>query len=107
MELVAYTLKKSLLHIDIEGGLVHLATQMRTKCIVLFGPTQEEYFGYEENINIKAGSCHDCYGMYLDQSKCARHMEKPECMYSITPEMVMKSVREHLEIVLKESFKIN
>ena len=96
LNLVAQILKKSLLHIDIEGGLVHLATQMGTKCIVLFGPTQEEYFGYEENINIKAGSCHDCWGMYLDQSKCARHMEKPECMYSITPEIVMGEVKKAL-----------
>ena len=92
----AHVLKKSLVHIDIEGGLVHLATQLGTKCVVLFGPTLEKFFGYEQNINIKAGTCHDCYGMYLDHTICARHLDKPECMYSITPMMVLKKVEEYL-----------
>ena len=95
LELAAYVLKNSMLHIDIEGGLVHLATQLGTKCVVLFGPTQEMFFGYEENINVKSGNCHDCYGMYLDYNKCARHMDQPECMYGITPEMVMEKVKTY------------
>ena len=92
LELVAHVLKNSLLHIDIEGGLVHLATQLGTKCVVLFGPTQELYFGYKQNINIKAGTCHE---MYLDYTKCARHMDRPECMYNITPKMVLEKVKEY------------
>ena len=96
-ELVIHILKNSILHIDIEGGLVHLATQLGTKCAVLFGPTPEFYYGYEENINIKVGNCHDCCGVYMDSNRCARGMEKPECMYSITPEIVMERVKEHLK----------
>ena len=96
-ELVIHILKNSILHIDIEGGLVHLATQLGTKCAVLFGPTPEFYYGYEENINIKVGDGHDCCGVYMDSNRCARGMEKPECMYSITPEIVMERVKEHLK----------
>lgn len=96
IELVEYILKNSILHVDIEGGLVHLATQLGTKCVVLFGPTPVEYWGYEQNINITAGNCLNCYGMYSNINKCARDLEKPECMWSITPEMVMEKVEDYL-----------
>lgn len=96
--LVAYILKNSVFHLDIEGGLVHLASQIGTKCIVLFGPTSMEYNAYLNNTNIKIGRCHDCYGYYLDTNRCARNMEKPECMYLITPEIVM----QHIDDFMKE-----
>lgn len=95
--MVGQILKHSLLHIDIEGGLVHFATQLGTKCVVLFGPTYQEFFGYPQNINIQAGNCHGCYGLYPDVNQCARNMAQPECMYSITPEIVMQAVQSYLE----------
>ena len=93
---VTNVLSNSMLHIDIEGGMVHLASNLGTKCLVLFGPTQMKYYGYENNINIMAGDCHDCCGLYADVNKCARNMEKPECMYSITPEMVTEKIVKYL-----------
>ncbi len=98
LELVKYILKASLLHVDKEGGLVHLATQLGTKCVVCFGPTQVEYFGYDENINILAGDCHGCYCLYDGFDVCARGQEKPECMWKITAEMVMGKVDEALQL---------
>lgn len=94
--MVAELLRHSLLHIDIEGGLVHLASQIGTKCLVLFGPTQIEDVGYPNNINLRAGTCHNCYGLYPDINTCARGLANPECMMSITPEMVMDKVRKYL-----------
>ena len=96
LELVKYILLHSRLHIDKEGGLVHLATQLGTKCVVCFGPTQEWFFGYPENINIKAGNCHGCHCLYDGFDVCAKGMEKPECMWGITPEMVMERVEGYL-----------
>jgi ADP-heptose:LPS heptosyltransferase len=96
LELVKYVLKNSLFHLDIEGGLVHLATQLGTKCVVLFGPTQEKYFGYDQNINVISKKCGGCYGLYKNVNKCARNFERPECMYSITPEMVMEKIKSIL-----------
>ena len=93
---MAHVLKNTLFHLDIEGGLVHIATQLGTKCIVLFGPTVKEYYGYEENINISVGTCHNCWGLYTDVNRCARGMAEPECMYSIQPELVMGYVDEYL-----------
>ena len=97
LSLVEYVLKNSFLHIDIEGGLVHIASQLGTKCVVLFGPTVAEYYGYENNINIRAGNCHNCWGLYSDVNRCARGMQEPECMYSITPQMVYDCIKKELD----------
>lgn len=96
--LAEHILANAMFHIDVEGGLVHLASQLGTKCFVLFGPTWEKYYGYEGNINIKAGTCHECYGVYPDANQCARGMQEPECMYSITPELVMEKVENSFHL---------
>ena len=97
IEIVKHILKKAIFHISSEGGIMHLATQLGTKCITLFGPTQIPFFGYEKNINIKSDKCGDCYFLYESSFTCARHLERPECMWSITPEMVMEKVKEYLK----------
>lgn len=91
-DVLAHVLKHSVFHLDIEGGLVHLATQLGTKCVVLWGPTVFEYFAYKHNVNIRVGICHGCAGLYRDINKCARNMDEPECMYSIQPEVVMEAI---------------
>ena len=97
MEIVKHILRHAIFHLDIDAGLVHLATQLGTKCIVLFGPTPVDLLGYPQNINITAGDCQGCAGLYDDLYKCARNMDKPECMYSITPELVLEHVEKYLE----------
>lgn len=97
--LSVYLLKNAMLHIDIEGGLVHIATQLGTKCIVMFGPTVKEYYGYEQNTNIQVGDCRNCWGLYSDVNRCARGMKEPVCMSSITPQMVMEHVDEYMSTI--------
>lgn len=94
LEIAKYVLEKSRLHIDIEGGLVHLATQLGTKCIVLFGPTPIDFYGYKQNINIRGNVCGECSGAVKDwQSRCYKY-EKAECMYSIKPQTVLDRIKE-------------
>ncbi len=100
IEVVKYILKHSILHVDCEGGLVHLASQLGTKCAVLFGSTPVYYYGYANNINILAGDCHDCYKLLGDYTKCARELEKPECMDAITPKYVMECISKYLDVAL-------
>ncbi|MFC2637852.1 MAG: hypothetical protein ACFN0X_02895 [Mitsuokella sp.] len=95
-QLVSHLLRNAIFHLDIEGGMVHFASQLGTKCIVLFGPTSAEYNAYDGNITIRAGKCHNCYALYEDVTRCARGMEEPECMYSITPDMVMEQIHRVL-----------
>ena len=89
LELIKYILKGSILHIDCEGGLVHLASQLGTRCAVVAGPTPIWYYGYEQNINIVSKVCKDCDGVTPDWYKnCVLGDDKPRCMYSIMPEHV-------------------
>lgn len=96
LELVKYIMKNSLLHLDIEGGLMHLTTQLGTKCIVLYGSTQENLFSYEQNINIVSEQCKGCYTLYPNTYYCAKGLDEPECMYSISPEFVVAKSVEYL-----------
>lgn len=96
--LVEYILKNARFHFDCEGGMVHMATALGTKCVVLFGPTPEFFYGYKKNINIVAPKCQYCMGATEDwMFTCIRGFDEPECMRSITPEMVMEKVNKYLE----------
>lgn len=96
LELVKYVLKNSLLHVDCESGLVHLATQLGTKCLVLFGPTDVEYYGFKENINLVSDVCYPCVWAWDDGSTCLRGAKEPPCMLSHTPKKVFEATSDYL-----------
>ena len=50
-------LKYARLHIDGEGGLVHLRHALQGRSLVLFGPTSPAVFGYAENVNLRSPGC--------------------------------------------------
>ena len=81
LEETGLLIKHSLCHIDTEGGLVHLATAVHARCVVLFGPTPVEFFGYPQNINLEPSGCKACW--FATQNwliECPRHTSGPECM---------------------------
>jgi SAM-dependent methyltransferase len=81
LEETGLLIKHSLCHIDTEGGLVHLANAVHTRCVVLFGPTPVEFFGYPQNINLEPSGCKVCW--FATQNwliECPRHTSGPECM---------------------------
>lgn len=96
-ELTKWIIKNSLYHIDCEGGLVHLATQLDTKCIVIFGPTPVHMYGYSQNINIVDKQCNNCMGIYDDWAySCYRHF-KYGCMHKVEPQQVLKAIIDNYE----------
>ena len=96
LEVLEYVLKNSLLHVDCESGLVHLATQLGTKCLVVFGPTRIETFGYPQNINIASQKCGGCRALLEDFSACLHVNNDRECMYSILPESIAEIAIKYL-----------
>ena len=87
-------IKHSLCHIDTEGGLVHLANAVHTRCVVLFGPTPVEFFGYPQNINLEPLGCKACW--FATQNwliECPRHTSGPECMTEHSATSVIKAVK--------------
>lgn len=82
----AWILKESLLHIDTDSGLVHLAQVLHTKSVVLFGPTAAALYGHDGNAVLRAGSCHECWWSTPDWlSQCPRGLRQPACMQDIAP----------------------
>ena len=99
-------LKNSLLHIDIEGGLVHVNYLLHGKSCVIFGPTNLKEFAYENNINIKSNACISCCWITHDwQLRCLKGFDIPPCMSSIKPETVMQNITPYLDNWKKPSFR--
>ena len=96
LELTKYILANSLLHVGCEGGLIHLATALGTKCLVLFGSSDWHYFSYKQNINVTAGVCEPC--MYiLENFSCLRSEFEPPCMTAITPVEIFEFMCDFLK----------
>ncbi|SEK21844.1 Glycosyltransferase family 9 (heptosyltransferase) [Pseudobutyrivibrio ruminis] len=101
MEEVKVILKKSLIHIDCEGGMVHLRHALKAgKSIVVFGPTDERFFGYEENYNVRGNGCASpCEWVVRGWNvECIRG-KIPFCMASITPETVFGYVQKEMGFI--------
>ncbi|MBE8950370.1 MAG: hypothetical protein SR3Q1_07200 [Quinella sp. 3Q1] len=97
LELTKYILANSLLHVGCEGGLIHLATFLGTKCLVLFGSSAVEYFGYNQNINLVSEVCRPCmYILAHDFSICMLGAKEPPCMLSHTPQKVCEVTCNYL-----------
>jgi ADP-heptose:LPS heptosyltransferase len=88
----AVVLKYASVHLDTEGGLVHLAKSMGTSSVVAFGPTPVRFFGYDGNLNLSPHECGDCWWISEDwATRCPRGMAKPACMASHTPSTIASS----------------
>ena len=91
-------LKYALLHIDNEGGLVHLRHQLQGRSVVLFGPTSPDIFGYEDNLNIRSIICRPCDWVSLRWTRgCLRGITPAPCMQAITPSTVFNKIKKYMD----------
>ncbi len=91
-------LASSALHVDTESGLVHLAQYLPTKSIVLFGPSDKEFFSYKKNINLSSGNCGGCMWMTSHwMQQCPLSAGGAACMQAISTDQVYQAVREFLQ----------
>jgi ADP-heptose:LPS heptosyltransferase len=93
----AWIIQAAALHIDTDSGLTHLAAAVGTRAVVLFGPTDRGYFGYDMHHNIAAADCTGCWWSTPDwMTQCPRGLARPACMDSIEPEQVVRAARAML-----------
>jgi hypothetical protein len=91
---MAFVLKGAQCHIDTEGGLVHVARRVNQRAVVMFGPTSDKLFGYDENINLASRSCGDCWWTREDWIRqCPRGTRGPECMLEHSAASVVAAVK--------------
>ncbi|MBN8936380.1 MAG: glycosyltransferase family 9 protein [Rhizobiales bacterium] len=99
---VAGLLKKSILHLDNEGGLVHLSASLGGRSLVVFGPTPSDYFGYPENINVDPINCGGCWCIdELWMNRCMRGETQPVCVFDQPPGRVADMALKVLARLLK------
>ena len=91
-------LKYSEAHVDCECGMVHLKHGLGGKSLVFFGPTDIEFYGYAENINVCSDACKACEWLTKDWGdKCLRGFENPPCMAEIDVEAAAERLKEALQ----------
>ena len=91
-------IKCAKLLISAEGGypiIRHFVS--RKKSCVLFGPTSQDFFGFNENINISANVCSGCEWITKTWHKnCIISGNQPYCMKNLLPEKVANCIEsEH------------
>nr|WP_294519944.1 glycosyltransferase family 9 protein [uncultured Rhodopila sp.] len=99
MDEVAGLLARAALHLDNEGGLVHLAACLGTRSAVVFGPTPADYFGYPDNINISSAFCNGCWWTtrtWMDS--CAKGYKEARCMTEQDPGVVAARILETIPV---------
>lgn len=96
LEEIAVVLQNSILHVDYDGGLVHVNHMVGGHSLVLMGPSSAEKHAYPENTYIQASGCApfewetpDWLSRYPDPSK-------ENCMDSISVLQVMNEIRNIL-----------
>ena len=102
LEDIKVLIKKSFLHIDSEGGFAHLRNALKAKnpAIVIFGPTNPDFYGYNTNINIRNN---DACPIHCDwvirdwQHCCLRGENIPPCTNLITVEEVYSKIDKYLK----------
>lgn len=82
-------------HIDTESGLVQLAQYLDVKSVVIFGPTDQEFFGYAKNINLAAGPCGGCMWSTADWVfACPLGHKAAPCTEAVRAQDALKALKK-------------
>ena len=94
-------LKNAICLISGEGGLVHLSHWVKGRSVVVFGPCDISFFGYEENINIEGSGCdYKCvYTGKVALERCPLGYTPPKCMNSVSAKTVFEKVCEVIKVI--------
>lgn len=94
-------LKNSMLHIDCEGGMVHLRKSLNGGVsVVIFGPTSSDFYGYSSNVNVFSKKCPFSCEWLNDtwNINCINSVSHHICMESISPNMVFQEIDKLLKV---------
>lgn len=106
LDQVKVILKYAALHIDGEGGMVHMRRFLNGASMVFFGPTRVDVFGYPENINLRGTLCDGgCEWVTPNwYNGCVRGFDVSPCMRAITPDMAFGELCKFLDGQSKYEF---
>lgn len=88
---------QSVLNIDNESGIVHLARCFDVRSCVVFGPTSIEYYSYPGNINVAPPVCGGCWWVNENwMTQCAKGHAQAPCMALQPPDAIVAALRTYL-----------
>lgn len=93
-------LKYSILLISSEGGLVHINHFLYKKSAVIFGPTDEKYFGHDQDLKFVDRWCCGLPCNYMQSQwmrRCIKDYDIPMCMQSVRPEKVYEGIKPYID----------
>ena len=91
-------LLKASAHIDNDSGLVHLRHTLGKKNIVLWGPTDYRYFGYDNDANLTSGTCTPCMWFLNNwETCCIKGYTDPHCISAIPVDKVIEALKDQLD----------
>ncbi len=97
---ISIILKNALLLISSEGGLVHLMHFLGGRSAVVFGPTDENYFGYEEDFKFVnrpcSIPCNYVCGDWVESCMIEQKSEYTRCINRVKAEDVFEEIRGYL-----------
>lgn len=107
LEEIKVLLKYSMLHVDGEGGLVHLKHLLQGVSVVLFGPTDPKIFGYDNNVNLTSQACKQpCEWVTPNWTEaCLKGKQPAACMQQLFPEKVFDAVKTYIDNLPKFEYK--
>jgi ADP-heptose:LPS heptosyltransferase len=89
-------IKHSKLFIGIDSFMAHACIAVKTKGIILFGPTPVEYIGHPDNVNINLNICSpSCNELSFDSFNCKLNKK---CMNDIQIQDIETEIDNHMKI---------
>lgn len=98
-EQIKCLLKNAALHVDYDSGMVHMRKALHGgPSVVLFGPTPPEFYGYGDDLAVRADAC-DVWCMQLTDrwdTVCQKTRGHAPCMTALSAQKVMACARKAL-----------
>ena len=109
---ICVLLKNTLVHIGIEGGLIHLIYFLNNTGVLLAGATASDYYFYKSNINMYsdffAKECKKSC-IFISENEypiCIKNMNSTaKCMEMLYPKQVFEKISEYIDNLLDYSYK--
>ena len=89
---LCHVLKGAIMHVDTEGGIVHVARAVHKQSLVFFGPTSVTFWGYPTNINITSREYVDSWWINADWMARSPIRQKQSSMDAIDASKVAELV---------------
>jgi ADP-heptose:LPS heptosyltransferase len=104
---LCFVLKGAAVHVDTEGGIVHMARAVHKKSVVCFGPTSVDFWGYPVNANLCSDEYVDCWWINPDWMARAPIQQKKSAMEGFEASEITRVVLQEINAARVQEYRID